>query len=114
MQVSKKAPPFARKCEIAVNGPEIVYTRFYFSSSKFHAFSIKIDFRGIVGNFNAIPAPNLQSEMQKAGSMCGTGSFFRVIFSFSARKIFPATLAGAAFYSPTVGATCFFVIEKFL
>ena len=63
---------------------------------------------GIVDDLNAISMPDLQSEMQKAGS------FFRVIFNFSARKIFPAASAGAAFYSPTVGATCFFVIEKFL
>lgn len=63
----------------------------------FHAFSIKIDFRGIVDNFNAIPAPNLQSEMQKAGSSHGTGSFFRVIFNFSARRIFPATLSKHCF-----------------
>lgn len=48
-------------------------------------------------DFNAIRALNLQFEMQKAGSTHGTGSFFRVIFNFSARKIFPATLAGAAF-----------------
>lgn len=34
---------------------------------------------------------------RKADSKLGVGSFFRVIFSFSARKIFPATLAGAAF-----------------
>lgn len=114
MQVSKKAPPFARKCEIAVNGPEIAYARFYFSSGKFHAFSIKIDFRGIVDNFNAIPAPNLQSEMQKAGSMCGTGSFFRVILIFPSEEFFPQRLVNTAFYSPIVGATCFFVIEKFL
>lgn len=68
---------------------------------KFHVFAIKIDFRGIAGDFNAIPTPNLQSEMQKAGSMCETGSFFRVVFNFSARKIFLAALAGAAFHSPT-------------
>ena len=69
---------------------------------------------GIVDDLNAISMPDLQFEMQKAGSTHGTGSFFRVIFNFSARKIFPAALADAAFYSPTVGATCFFVIEKFL
>ena len=49
---------------------------------------------------------------RKADSKLGVGSFFRVIFSFSVRKIFPATLAGAAFYSPTVGATCFFCYRK--
>lgn len=49
-------------------------------------------------DFNAIRALNLQFEMQKAGSTHGTGSFFRVIFNFSARKIFPAALADAAFY----------------
>ena len=69
---------------------------------------------GAVDDFNAIRALNLQFKMQKAGSMCGTGSFFRDVFNFSARKIFPAASAGAAFHSPTVGATCFFVIEKFL
>ncbi len=63
-------------------------------------------------DFNAIRALNLQFEMQKAGSTHGTGSFFRVIFNFSARKIFPAALADAAFYSPTVGATCFFCYRK--
>ena len=56
---------------------------------------------GAADDFNAILAPKLQSEMQKAGSMCGTGSFFRVIFNFSVRKIFPAALADAAFHSPT-------------
>lgn len=70
-------------------------------TDKFHAFAIKIDFRGIADNFNAIPVPNLQSEMQKAGSTHETGSFFRVIFNFSVRKIFPAALADAAFHSPT-------------
>ena len=54
---------------------------------------------GIAGDFNAIPTPNLQSEMQKAGSMCETGSFFRVVFSFFAQRIFPATSMGAAFHS---------------
>lgn len=49
-------------------------------------------------DFNAIRALNLQFEMQKAGSTHGTGSFFRVIFSFSARKIFPATLAGVLLF----------------
>ena len=58
-------------------------------------------------DFNAIRALNLQFEMQK------TGSFFRVIFNFSARKIFPAALADAAFYSPTVGATCFLLSKSF-
>lgn len=89
-------------------------TRDFISQTEFHAFAIKIDFRGIADNFNAISVPNLQSEMQKAGSTHGTGSFFRVIFNFSVRKIFPAALADAAFHSPTAGATCFFVIEKFL
>jgi hypothetical protein len=51
-----------------------------------------------VYDFNAIRALNLQFEMQKAGSTHGTGSFFRVIFSFSARKIFPATLAGVLLF----------------
>ena len=76
-------------------------------------FAIKIDFRGTVDDFNAIRALNLQFEMQKAGSTHGTGSFFRVIFNFSARKIFPAALADAAFYSPTVGATCFLLSKSF-
>lgn len=48
-------------------------------------------------DFNAIRALNLQFEMQKAGSTHGTGSFFRVIFNFSARKIFPAALAALLF-----------------
>ena len=56
---------------------------------------------GIVDDLNAISMPDLQSEMQKAGSMCGTGSFFRDVFNFSAQKIFPAASAGAAFHSPT-------------
>lgn len=112
MQVSKKTPPFARKCELAVNGPEIAYTRFYFSSGNFHAFSVKIDFRGIVDNFNAIPAPNLQSEMQKAGSTHGTGSFFRVIFNFSARRIFPATLSKHCFLLSNCWCYVFFCYRK--
>ena len=62
---------------------------------------MKTDFRGVADDFNAILASNLQSEMQKAGFVCGTGSFFRGVFNFSARKIFPAALAGAAFHSPT-------------
>lgn len=62
---------------------------------------MKIDFRGVADDFNAISVANLQFEMQKAGSMCETGSFFRVVFNFSVRKIFPAALAGAAFHSPT-------------
>ena len=49
-------------------------------------------------DFNAIRALNLQFEMQKAGSTHGTGSFFRVMFSFSARKIFPSTLAGVLLF----------------
>lgn len=68
---------------------------------------------GIVDDLNAISMPDLQSEMQKAGSMCGTGSFFRDVFNFSARKIFPAASAGAAFHSPTVGATCFLLSKSF-
>ena len=52
-------------------------------------------------DFNAIRALKLQFEMQKAGPTHGTGSFFRVIFNFSVRKIFPAALADAAFHSPT-------------
>ena len=35
---------------------------------------------------------------RKADSKLGVGSFFRVIFSFSARKIFPATLAGVLLF----------------
>ena len=53
---------------------------------------------GIVDDLNAISMPDLQSEMQKAGSMCGTGSFFRDVFNFSARKIFPAASAGALLF----------------
>ena len=45
---------------------------------------------GAVDDFNAIRALNLQFKMQKAGSMCGTGSFFRVVFNFCVRKIFTA------------------------
>lgn len=112
--MSKKAPPFARKCEIAVNGPEIAYARFYFSSGNFHAFSIKIDFRGIVDNFNAIPAPNLQSEMQKPIPHMEPAHFFVLFLIFRPEEFFPQRLVNTAFYSPTVGATCFFVIEKFL
>lgn len=112
MQVSKKAPPFARKCEIAVNGSEIAYTRFYFSNGLIHAFAIKIDFRGIADNFNAIPVPNLQSEMQKAGSSHGTGSFFRVIFNFSARRIFPATLSKHCFLLSNCWSYVFFLLSK--
>lgn len=112
--MSKKSTPYTWKYEIAVNGSKIVCNRFLILDVNFHVFAIKIDFRGTVDDFNAIRALNLQFEMQKAGSTHGTGSFFRVIFNFSARKIFPAALVDAAFYSPTVGATCFFVIEKFL
>ena len=35
---------------------------------------------------------------RKADSKLGVGPFFRVIFSFSARKIFPATLAGVLLF----------------
>lgn len=42
---------------------------------------------GIVDDLNAISMPDLQSEMQKAGSMCGTGSFFRDVFNFSAQNL---------------------------
>ena len=52
-------------------------------------------------DFNAIRTLNLQFEMQKADSTHGIGSFFRVVFNFSARKIFPAALAGVAFHPPT-------------
>lgn len=110
--MSKKSTPFARKCEIAVNGSEIAYTRFYFSNGLIHAFAIKIDFRGIADNFNAIPVPNLQSEMQKAGSSHGTGSFFRVIFNFSARRIFPATLSKHCFLLSDCWSYVFFCYRK--
>ena len=69
---------------------------------------------GIVDDLNAISMPDLQSEMQKAGSMCGTGSFFRVIFNFSVRKIFPATLSKHCFLLSNCWNYVFFVIEKFL
>lgn len=87
-------------------------TRDFISQAEFHAFAIKIDFRGIADNFNAIPAPNLQSEMQKAGSMCGTGSFFRVIFNFSVRKIFPATLSKHCFLLSNCWCYVFFLLSK--
>lgn len=77
-----------------------------------HAFAIKIDFRGIADNFNAIPAPNLQSEMQKAGSMCGTGSFFRVVFDFSVRRIFPAMLSKHCFLLSNCWSYVFFCYRK--
>lgn len=75
---------------------------------KIRVFTIKIDFRGTVDDFNVIRALNLQLEMQKAGSKHGTGSFFRVIFNFSARKIFPAALAVAAFRSLTAAGAAQF------
>lgn len=69
---------------------------------------------GTVDDFNAIRALNLRFETQKAGSMCGTGSFFVPFLIFPSEEFFPQCLVNTAFYSPTVGATCFFVIEKFL
>lgn len=69
---------------------------------------------GTVDDFNAIRALNLQFEMQKAGSMCGTGSFFRVILIFPSEKFFPQRLVNTAFYSPILELRVFFVIEKFL
>lgn len=67
---------------------------------------------GAVDDFNAIRALNLQFEMQKAGSMCGTGSFFRVILIFPSEEFFPQRLVNTTFYSPIVGATCFFCYRK--
>lgn len=99
--MSKKQTLYTWKYEIAVNGSEIVCNRFLIFGRVIHVFAIKIDFRGDADNFTAIRALNLQFEMQKAGSTHGTGSFFRVIFNFSVRKIFPAALADAAFHSPT-------------
>ena len=61
---------------------------------------------GTVDDFNAIPAPNLQSEMQKAGSMCGTGPFFRVVFNFS------ATLSKHCFLLSNCWSYVFFCYRK--
>lgn len=112
MQVSKKAPPFARKCEIAVNGSKIVCNRFLIFGSNLYAFAIKIDFMGAVDDFNAIRALNLQFKMQKAGSMCGTSSFFRVVFNFSVRRIFPATLSKHCFLLSNCWSYVFFCYRK--
>lgn len=67
---------------------------------------------GIVDDLNAISMPDLQSEMQKAGSMCGTGSFFRDVFNFSARKIFPATLSKHCFLLSNCWCYVFFCYRK--
>lgn len=67
---------------------------------------------GIVDDLNAISMPDLQSEMQKAGSMCGTGSFFRDVFNFSARKIFPATLSKHCFLLSNCWSYVFFCYRK--
>lgn len=64
-------------------------------------------------DFNAIRALNLQFEMQKAGSTHGTAHFFVLFLIFPPEKSFPAALADAAFYSPTVGATCFLLSKSF-
>lgn len=67
---------------------------------------------GIVDDLNAISMPDLQSEMQKAGSMCGTGSFFRDVFNFSARKIFPAALSKHCFLLSNCWCYVFFCYRK--
>lgn len=112
--MSKKQTLYTWKYEIAVNGSEIVCNRFLIFGRVIHVFAIKIDFRGDADNFNAIRALNLQFEMQKAGSMCGTSSFFRVVFNFSVRRIFPATLSKYCFLLSNCWSYVFFVIEKFL
>ena len=112
MQVSKKAPPFARKCEIAVNGSEIVCNRVLIFGRYNLCFCHKIDFMGAVDDFNAIRALNLQFKMQKAGSMCGTGSFFCVVFNFSVRRIFPTTLSKHCFLLSNCWCYVFFCYRK--
>ena len=67
---------------------------------------------GAVDDFNAIRALNLQFEMQKAGSMCGTGSFFRVVFDFSVRSIFPAMLSKHCFLLSNCWSYVFFCYRK--
>lgn len=67
---------------------------------------------GIVDDLNAISVPDLQSEMQKAGSMCGTGSFFRDVFNFSVRRIFPATLSKHCFLLSNCWCYVFFCYRK--
>lgn len=67
---------------------------------------------GIVDDLNAISMPDLQSEMQKAGSMCGTGSFFRDVFNFSVRRIFPATLSKHCFLLSDCWSYVFFCYRK--
>lgn len=67
---------------------------------------------GAVNDFNAIRALNLQFEMQKAGSMCGTGSFFRVVFDFSVRRIFPAMLSKHCFLLSNCWSYVFFCYRK--
>ena len=77
--------------------------------------SVKIDFRGTVDDFNAIRALNLQFEMQKAGSMCGIGSFFRVIviLIFPSEEFFPQRLVNTAFYSPILELRVFLLSKSF-
>ena len=67
---------------------------------------------GAVDDFNAIRALNLQFEMQKAGFMCGTGSFFRVVFDFSVRSIFPAMLSKHCFLLSNCWSYVFFCYRK--
>lgn len=67
---------------------------------------------GAVDDFNAIRALTLQFEMQKAGSMCGTGSFFRVVFDFSVRSIFPAMLSKHCFLLSNCWSYVFFCYRK--
>lgn len=67
---------------------------------------------GIVDDLNAISMPDLQSEMQKAGSMCGTSSFFRDVFNFSVRRIFPATLSKHCFLLSNCWCYVFFCYRK--
>lgn len=110
--MSKKQTLYTWKYEIAVNGSEIVCNRFLIFGRVIHVFAIKIDFRGDADNFNAIRALNLQFEMQKAGSMCGTSSFFRVVFNFSVRRIFPATLSKYCFLLSNCWSYVFFCYRK--
>lgn len=65
-------------------------------------------------DFNAIRALNLQFEMQKPVPHMEPAHFFVSFLIFPSEEFFPQRLVNTAFYSPIVGATCFFVIEKFL
>lgn len=109
--MSKKQTLYTWKYEIAVNGSEIVCNRFLIFGRVIHVFAIKIDFRGDADNFNAIRALNLQCK--KPVPCVEPAHFFVSFLIFPSEEFFPQRLVNTAFYSPTVGATCFLLSKSF-